>query len=146
MRSAERFLATLSATGRLSRYLEFVGLQKRSTEFFSALFERGQLVHHNYIPKDWSVPFLFAGAIVLFVSLRHQKRAIWRSALSYGILFTILLSGFLLLFAKFPTYYSYMIVVPLAVSICSGLSMCEAGGGKDGLAAVFPECASRGRT
>ena len=96
------FLGILSATGRLSRYLQFVGLQKRSTEFFSALFERGQLVHHNYIPKDWSVPFLFAGAIVLFVSLRRQRQAVWRSALCYGILFTILLSGLLLVCRKIP--------------------------------------------
>jgi hypothetical protein len=121
------FLAILSATGRLSRYLQFVGLQKRSTEFFSALFERGQFIHHNYIPKDWSVPFLFTGAIVLFVSLRRHRQAVWRSALSYGILFTVLLTSLLLVVAKFPTYYSYMIVVPLAVSVCSGLSMCEAG-------------------
>jgi len=121
------FLAILSATGRLSRYLQFVGLQKRSTEFFSALFERGQLVHHNYIPKDWSVAFLFASAIVLFVSLRRQRQAVWRSALSYGILFTVLLTSLLLVVAKFPTYYSYMIVVPLAVAVCSGLSICEAG-------------------
>src|SRR5664280_866964 len=50
------FLATLSATGRLSGFLKFVGAHRRSAEFFSALFERGQFIHHNYIPKDWSVP------------------------------------------------------------------------------------------
>lgn len=121
------FLATLSVTGRLSRFLYFVGLQKRSTEFFGALFGRGQFIHHNYIPKDWSVPFLFAAAIVLLVSLRRQRQKVWTSALSYGILFTTLLTSLLLLLAKFPTYYSYMIVVPLAVAICSGLSMCKAG-------------------
>lgn len=121
------FLAVLSATGRLGRYLNFVGLQKRSTEFFSALLERGQFIHHNYIPKDWSVPFLFAGALLLYISLRRQRQGIWRSALSYGILFTILLTVLLLVVAKFPTYYSYMVVVPLAVSVCAGLSMCEAG-------------------
>jgi hypothetical protein len=121
------FLATLSVTGRLNRFLNFVGPQKRSTEFFRSLFGPGQVIHHNYIPKDWSVPFLFAAAIILFVSLRRQRQAVWSSALSYGILFTILLTGLLLLIAKFPTYYSYMIVVPLGVSICSGLSMCEAG-------------------
>lgn len=120
------FLATLSATGRLSRYLQFVGLQRRSTEFLTGLFKHGQFSHHNYIPKDWSVPFLVAAAVVLFVSLRRQRQDVCRSAVSYGILFTILLSGLMLLFAKFPTYYSYMIVVPLAVSICSGLSVCEA--------------------
>ena len=130
------FLATLSFTGRLGRFLNFVGLQKRSTEFFSALFGRGELIHHNYIPKDWSVPFLFAAAIVLFVSLRRQKQAIWRSALSYGIVFTILLTGLLLLVAKFPTYYSYMIVVPLAVAICSGLSICEAAKVRTGVLAL----------
>jgi hypothetical protein len=120
------FLAILSITGRLSRFLNFVGLQKRSTEFFTALFGRGQLIHHNYIPKDWSVPFLFSAAIVLFVYLRRQRQAERSLALSYGILFAVLLTGLLLVIAKFPTYYSYMIVVPLAVAICSGLSMCEA--------------------
>jgi hypothetical protein len=121
------FLAILAAIGRLGRFLKFAGAQQRSAEFFTALFARGQFIHHNYIPKDWSVPFLVAGAILLFVSLRRQGQAVWGSALSYGILFTFLLSILLLLAAKFPTYYSYMIVVPLAVSICSGLSMCKAG-------------------
>lgn len=121
------FLAILSVTGRLQRYLNFVGPQKRSAQFFRSLFGHGPVIHHNYIPKDWSVPFLFAAAIILFVSLRRQRQALWSSALSYGILFTILLTGLLLLFAKFPTYYSYMVVVPLAISICSGLSMCEVG-------------------
>jgi hypothetical protein len=121
------FLAALSVTGRLGRFLTFVGPQKRSAEFFRSLAGHGQVIHHNYIPKDWSVPFLFAAAFILFVSLRRQRQAVRNSALSYGILFTILLTGILLLVAKFPTYYSYMVVVPLGVSICSGLSLCEAG-------------------
>ena len=29
--------------------------------------------------------------------------------------------------AKLPTYYSYMIVIPIAVALCSGLALCEPG-------------------
>ena len=40
-------------------------------------------------------------------------------------MFAAIFTGVLLAVAKFPTYYSYMIVIPVAVSVCSGLSVCD---------------------
>jgi hypothetical protein len=119
------FLAGVYACGRLSTFLAFTKSQQRSAGFISSLIRQGKLVHHNYIPKDLSFPFLFAAAIVLFVSLRQQKRVTSRSAVVWGIMFAAIFTGVLLAVAKFPTYYSYMIVIPVAVSVCSGLSVCD---------------------
>jgi len=120
------FLAILFATGRLKGFLNATVPQIRGPRFVSALVSRGEFHHHNYIPKDFSFLFLFGAAIVLYVFFRRRKHLIQCPALSYGILFVILLGGLLLLLGKFPTYYSYMIAVPLAVSVCSGLSTCGA--------------------
>ncbi len=65
--------------------------------------------------------------LLLFLGLRRCQRVTYRSALFYGLLFAVCLTCVLLLVAKFPTYYSYMIVIPVAVAVCSGLSLSEAG-------------------
>lgn len=120
-------LIILSLSGRLSGFVKSLSVQQRNVMFISNLVKYGQIQTHNYIPKDFSFPFLFVAAIVLQVFLLRRKQITKRSVLSYGIIFAIILSVLLLLVAKFPTYYSYMIVIPVAVSVSSGLSLCKSG-------------------
>ena len=40
------------------------------------------------------------------------------------------MSSILISIAKFPSYYSWLIVIPIAVAIISGLSVCELGSAK----------------
>ena len=43
----------------------------------------------------------------------------------FGLFYCIVLSGLLISVAKFPTYYSYLVAIPLTVGMISGLSVCE---------------------
>ncbi len=63
----------------------------------------------------------------MFVHLLRQKKINLRSGIVFGILFDVLLSIMMFTVAKLPTYYSYMIVIPIAVALCSGLALCEPG-------------------
>lgn len=121
------FLALVSASGRLPAYLKFVHSQPSGPTIFANWIKHGVFQNANYIPKDFSLPFLFAAAVLLFFSLLGQRQISRRSPLSYAVLFTVLLTILMLLVAKFPTYYCYMVVIPLAIGVCSGLSLCKAG-------------------
>lgn len=125
------FLAVLFECGRLASFLKFIRIAQRSSGFFHALISQGKFSHSNYIPKDFSFPFLFAAGVLLFMTLRRDRRVTYRSSIFYGLLFAVCLTSVLLLVAKFPTYYSYMIVVPVAVAVCSGLSLSEPGTGRN---------------
>jgi hypothetical protein len=118
------FLALLAASGRLSSFLAFVHSQRHSLILWG---KNNSFVQHGVTPKDFSLPFIIAAAVVLFFSFGGEKRSAQRSILACALLYSTLLSGLLLLSAKFPTYYCYMITIPLAVSICAGLSLCKPG-------------------
>ncbi len=121
------FFIAAAANGRLSTLLKFISGQKIGVNVISDWIHHGQLVLYNYIPADLSFPFLFAAAAILFIHLLRQKRINLHSAICLGILFDVLLSIIMLTVAKLPTYYSYMIVIPIAIALCSGLALCGPG-------------------
>ena len=121
------FFLVAAANGRLSTLLTFIRGQKIGINVISDWIHHGQLDLHNYIPADFSLPFLLTAAAILFVHLLRQKKINLHSAIFFGILFDVLLSIIMLTIAKLPTYYSYMIVIPIAVALCSGLALCEPG-------------------
>lgn len=121
------FFLVAAANGRLSTLLKFISGQKTGLNVISNWIHHGQLVLYNFIPADFSFPFLFAAAAILFVYLLRQKKISLHSGVCVGILFDVLLSIVMLTVAKLPTYYSYMIVIPAAVALCSGLALCEPG-------------------
>ena len=61
----------------------------------------------------------------MFVHLLRQKKINLHSWIFFGILFDVVLSIIMLTVAKLPT--CYMIVIPIAVALCSGLALCEPG-------------------
>ena len=121
------FFIVAAAHGRLSTFLKFISVQKVGVNIISAWIHHGQLILYNYIPADFSFPFIFAAAVILCVHLLRQKKVNLCSGISFGILFDILLTIIILTVAKLPTYYSYMIVIPVAVALCSGLALAEPG-------------------
>jgi hypothetical protein len=121
------FFGVAAANGRLSTLLKFVTGQKIGLNVISDWIHHGRLILYNYIPADFSFPFLFVAAVILFAHLLRQKKISLHSGIFYGILFDVLLSVVMLTVAKLPTYYSYMIVIPIAVALCSGLALCEPG-------------------
>lgn len=121
------FFSVAAANGRLSTLLTFISVQRIGLNVISDWIHHGQLILYNQIPADFSFPFLFAAAAILFVHLFRQKTIDFHSGIFFGILIDVLLSIIMFTVAKLPTYYSYMIVIPLTVALCSGLALCEPG-------------------
>lgn len=121
------FFTVAAASGRLSSLLTFVRWQRTGLNVISDWIHHGKLVLYNQIPVDFSFAFLFAAAAILLVHLLRQKKVNLRSGIFLGILFDVLLTIVMVTIAKLPTYYSYMIVIPMAVALCSGLAFCEPG-------------------
>ena len=121
------FFIVAAANGRLSTLLKFIRGQRIGINVISDWIHHGQLILYNQIPADFSLPFLLAATAILFVHLLRQKKINLHSGIFLGILFAVLLSIMMVTVAKLPTYYSYMIVIPIAVALCSGLALCEPG-------------------
>jgi hypothetical protein len=121
------FFIVAAANGRLSALLKFISGQRTGLTVIADWIHHGQLILYNQIPADFSFPFLFAAAAVLLVHLLRQEKINLHSAIGYGIVFDVLLSIIMITVAKLPTYYSYMIVIPISIALCSGLALCEPG-------------------
>jgi hypothetical protein len=121
------FFIVAAANGRLSTLLKFIRGQRIGLNVVSDWIHHGQLILYNYIPADFSLPFLFAAAAILLVYLLRQKKINLHSGIVLGILFGVLLGIVMLTVAKLATYYSYMVVIPITVAVCSGLALCEPG-------------------
>jgi hypothetical protein len=121
------FFIVAAANGRLSTLLKFIRGQRIGANVVSDWIHHGQLILYNYIPADFSLPFLFAAAAILLVHLLRQKKINLHSGIVLGILFGVLLGIIMLTVAKLATYYSYMVVIPITVAVCSGLALCEPG-------------------
>ena len=120
------FFIVVAANGRLLTLLKFISGQNIGARVLSN-WMHGQIFLYNYLPVDFSFPFLFAAAAILFVRLLREKKMNLHSGIFFGILFDILLIIIMLTVAKFPTYYSYLIAIPIAVALCSGLALCKPG-------------------
>jgi hypothetical protein len=121
------FFGIAAANGRLPTLLKFISVQRTGINVISDWIHQGHLVVYNYIPADFSLPFLLAATVIVFVHLLRRKTITLHSGIFLGILFDLLLSIVMLTVAKLPTYYSYMVVIPLGVALCSGLAHCEPG-------------------
>jgi hypothetical protein len=119
------FFSLAAINDRLSALLKFIGTQRTGLRVISDWIHHGKLILYNQIPADFSLPFLFAAAVILVIHLLRQKRINVHSWSFAGIVFGILLGLVMIIVAKLPTYYSYMIIIPISVALCSGLSLCE---------------------
>lgn len=116
------FLAGLKISGRLPVFMELVHVQQR--HFLVNLFH-GVFEHHNAIPANYSLPFTFCAVVALALAPATPEFQNARLILRFALLFTVCLVGVLLVTSKFPTYYSYMVVIPLMIGLCAGLAICK---------------------
>ncbi|MGA3159758.1 MAG: hypothetical protein ABSC77_00970 [Terracidiphilus sp.] len=138
-------ISALFVSGRLPEYLHFIHTQKYlGLKMLAVWFRSGHLEHSNIIPVDYSLPFLLAAAVVLAIYLLRQKIIQWRSVLPFTLAYCALLFCILLVSSKFPTYYSYMVTIPLAVAVCHGLSLCRSNSVKYAAWMLCFLCASAG--
>jgi hypothetical protein len=112
-----RFLARHDV---LEYFLKFVHSPTKGFWFVGGLLQ-GEFRHSNTLPKDFSLPLLLGSALLLAVVLYGNRSLRLRSLLMYGLVFVPLLGFTLVLVAHFPTYYGWMMYIPLAVCVCGSL-------------------------
>jgi len=75
--------------------------------------------HQNNIPKDPSLILLMATGLLLVAAAAAAGTLAWRTPLVFGMTLAIAAPAVLIMVAKFPTYYSWMIYLPLATGVLS---------------------------
>ena len=93
-----------------------------STGLIGVFFGDNQFSHRNIIPKDPSLVFLYASMIIIILSEIKSKKFQRRSITSFMAAVAIFIPFGFLLVAKFPTYYSYLVYLPLSMGVCIILS------------------------
>ena len=71
--------------------------------------------HRHTIPKDFSLVFIYAAVVLTTVWLAAGRKLSWSSAGALGLLVAVVVPAGLYYGLAFPTYYSWMVAVPLAV-------------------------------
>ena len=127
------FFSALFVSGRLPTFMKLLHVQQRN--FFGSLLH-GRFDHHNAIPANYSLPFIFMAAIIMLFGLGISRFRRAYTTLQYVILFTVCLTVILIATSKFPTYYSYMVTIPLMIGICAGLAVCDVARTRNTVAAL----------
>lgn len=104
---------------------------------FLGLLLGGSFRHSNLTPKDFSFALLFLLALWLAVVEWRRGEFKLRSPLGFGLVFSVSLTGALLVSGKFPTYYGWMTYVPLAICVCTTLSTTRLSGLQRGVVRVM---------
>ncbi|NOS72136.1 MAG: hypothetical protein HOP33_19695 [Verrucomicrobia bacterium] len=112
-------------------FLKSIG-QHTGGGFFGLLLG-GSFRHSNLTPKDFSFAPLFLLALLLTLFAWRRGEFKLRSPLGFGLVFSVVLTGALLISGKFPTYYGWMTYVPLAICVCATLSTIQLAGWQRGL-------------
>lgn len=102
-----------------------LSIRQHTTIGFFGWLSRGELRHSNLVPKDFSFMIIFLLAVLMFfyqLSRRKDFAELKKSPLSFGLVYSIVLTVALIGSGKFPTYYGWMTYVPLALCICMELS------------------------
>jgi len=116
------FFTGLWSSGRLPVFMELVHVQQLG---FIGNLLKGRFDHHNAVPADYSLFFIFAAAVVMLAASHSSESNRAFLTLRFAFVFTICLAIVLISTSKFPTYYTYMITIPLTIGIFAGLSVCK---------------------
>ncbi len=115
-------LGFFASHGVLRYFFEFLNSQSKGIGFFGSLLH-GEFRHSNMLPKDFSLP-LVACAIVLLAFASYRRHSLrLHSLLTYGLISSVVLALTLIAVGKFPTYYGWMIYIPLAICVCGSLDL-----------------------
>jgi hypothetical protein len=98
-----------------------------TTGGFGALLTGTALIRSNKLPKDPSLVILLAVLLPMTAIKMRRRQLRCNSMLSFGVAVSVTIPMVLLMTAKFPTYYSWMVFVPVAVCVCSALCEIKAG-------------------
>jgi hypothetical protein len=133
---AAALFLSIRASGRLAGFLKFIHAQPSGPTILANWLHHRGFHQANYIPKDFSLPFLLAAVLLLFLFLprpqgeeSRPRAANFRpqaqkshALLAFGLVFTVVLTAVMLAAAKLPTYYCYLLAIPLGLAIASALA------------------------
>jgi hypothetical protein len=130
------FFLSIRASGRLAAFLKFIHAQPSGPTILANWLHHRGFHQANYIPKDFSLPFLLAAVLLLFLFLprpqaeksrpeveeirSHAEKS--RALLAFTLVFAVLLTVVMLAAAKLPTYYCYLLAIPLGLAIASAVA------------------------
>jgi MFS family permease len=119
---AAAFFLSIRAAGRLAAFLKFIHAQPSGPTILANWLHHRGFHQANYIPKDFSLPFLLAAVLLLFLFLPRPQSEKSRALLAFTLVFSVVLTLVMLAAAKLPTYYCYLLAIPLAIAIASALA------------------------
>jgi hypothetical protein len=73
------------------------------------------------LPKDPSLPFIYMVAFLIIINRINKGYIQWNSLIIFGILAGLFVPIIMLLVGRFPTYYSWMVYIPLSIGVCSSM-------------------------
>ncbi len=117
-----------------------MSIRQHTTIGFFGWLAKGELRHSNLVPKDFSFLVVFLLALVIAgVSLKSkvQSLKLGKSALSFGLVYSVVLTVALIFSGKFPTYYGWMTYVPLCLCVCMTLDQWRPAGGLRWVCGIF---------
>lgn len=86
---------------------------------FSKLTTNPLEIHNNTIPKDFSAAVLFAGiSLIVLMNLALKSTQI-NAVLLIGLTIAVWVGIVMYLVGKFPTYYGWMLAMPLSVTLAA---------------------------
>ncbi|MEK6749915.1 MAG: hypothetical protein AABY83_12035 [Pseudomonadota bacterium] len=116
-------LAMLAIYAKIGVLSDFINaMQGGSTTGFIQGLMQGHFDHQNALPKDLSFLLLFPTSILTFMALRQRGNYPHKPLLSYSLVASIVIPAALIILGKFPTYYSWMIYVPLSIAVVAVIS------------------------
>jgi MFS family permease len=119
---AAAFFFSIRAARRLPAFLKFLRAQPSGPAILANWLHHRGFHQANYIPKDFSLPFLLAAVLLLFLFLPRPHSEKSRALLAFTLVFVIVLTVVMLAAAKLPTYYCYLLAIPLSIAIASALA------------------------
>jgi hypothetical protein len=88
----------------------------------------GVIQHRNVLPKDFSVVPMLIGVGILLALLHNKHGKRWlRLPLLVCVVIAASVSLGLILFGRFPTYYSWMVYLPLVIGVCHSIGASRRG-------------------
>jgi len=97
-------------------------IQPHSTGAFIRSLLSGLIRHSNLLPKDFSLVPMFCGAMIMvWVLHRKEGKNCLHSPVFVSCVIALSVSIALILSGKFPTYYSWMVYLPLTGGVCHAI-------------------------
>jgi hypothetical protein len=110
-----------AANGALERFVASMRLGA-DVSLTRALVDNKTFHHRNTVPKDPSLLALLMAGLVLLRQRMKAREPMLRTPLAFALIAAVAVPVGMIASGKFPTYYAWMVYLPLAVAVCGALA------------------------